>query len=53
MKLVLVTVSAKGKTITRLFELPIVNGHAQISADILDGMAYELGLQKGQTYTYG
>lgn len=52
-KLVIVTVTAKGKSISRMFELPIVNGHAAIPAATLDALAGELGVQNGGTYSYG
>lgn len=52
-KLVIVTVSYQGRSISRMFDLPIVNGHAEIQSSTLDSLAAEIGAGNGGTYTYG
>lgn len=54
LKLTMVSVSARGRRITRFCRLPTNSqGRAVLPADLLDKFLDELGCCQGQTYSVG
>lgn len=52
-KLTLVSVSAKGVLISAFFMLPIENGKAIISQEVISAMTQKIGCAEGMTFSIG
>lgn len=51
MKLTLISISFRGRTISRFVHMACINGRAIASAALVNSMLDELGVRDGQTFS--